>query len=118
MNAHHLLADLFECESSRLNDPQLIREAMLGAARSCGATIVADSVHQFSPQGVSGVVVIAESHLTIHTWPQEGYAAIDVFTCGVALRAEKAVRHLAAALGSTRQRVTEVPRGIDPGAMG
>jgi S-adenosylmethionine decarboxylase len=59
-----------------------VREAMLSAARESGATVVTDVFHQFNPHGVSGVVVIAESHIAIHTWPEHGFAAVDVFTCG------------------------------------
>jgi len=54
---------------------------MLAAAKESGATILGESFHQFSPQGVSGVIIIAESHLTVHTWPEHGYAGADIFTC-------------------------------------
>jgi S-adenosylmethionine decarboxylase proenzyme len=78
----HILAEFFECEPEILNDAQRIETYMKRAAIECGATIVSSTFHTFNPHGVSGVVVIAESHLAIHTWPEYGYAAIDVFTCG------------------------------------
>ncbi len=78
----HILVELYDCNSEILNDPKKIEESMNKAADLAGATIVSSSFHHFSPHGVSGVVVIAESHLTIHTWPEYGYAAVDLFTCG------------------------------------
>ncbi len=58
------------------------REIVLRAAKECGATILDDFFHQFQPFGVSGVVLIAESHISVHTWPENGFAAADIFTCG------------------------------------
>lgn len=106
-----ILADLYQCDPAVLNDPALIQAAMIEAARRSGATIVADCFHRFSPHGVSGVVVIAESHLAIHTWPEHGYAAVDLFTCGERLRADEALRYLAQALGSQHhsQRALQRP---------
>jgi S-adenosylmethionine decarboxylase len=78
----HILAEFFHCDVERLNDPVFIQNLMMEAARACGATIVQSIFHSFNPHGVSGVVVIAESHLAIHTWPEYGHAAVDVFTCG------------------------------------
>ena len=77
-----LIGDLYECSAELLNDVGRVEEILLGAARIVNATILSTSFHSFTPQGVSGVVVIAESHLAIHTWPEHGYAAVDVFTCG------------------------------------
>lgn len=106
-----ILADLYQCDPAVLNDPALIQAAMIEAARRSGATIVADCFHRFSPHGVSGVVVIAESHLAIHTWPEHGYAAVDLFTCGATLRPDEGLRHLALMLGSRRQARRTIPRG-------
>lgn len=78
----HILAEFFECDHEILKDTNLIEKYMNEAAVKCGATIVQSCFHTFNPYGVSGVVVISESHLAIHTWPELGYAAIDVFTCG------------------------------------
>lgn len=88
MNAlgKHLLVELHGCDPEALKSIDLIREAMVSAAREANATIVGVSFHEFSPFGVSGVVVIAESHLTIHTWPEYRYAAVDIFTCGDTLK--------------------------------
>lgn len=79
---HHILADFYHCNPGKLNDVELVRTFMHEAAVKAGATIVQENFHKYAPVGVSGVVVIQESHLTIHTWPECGYAAVDLFTCG------------------------------------
>ncbi len=78
----HILAELYGCDSTVLNDRQQIEVIFVDAALKAGAEVREVAFHKFSPHGVSGVVVISESHLTIHTWPEYGYAAVDVFTCG------------------------------------
>ncbi|HJX13121.1 MAG TPA: adenosylmethionine decarboxylase [Dehalococcoidales bacterium] len=114
MNAlgRHLLIELQDCNEEALNDLGYLRDAMLTAARECGAVVLGDSFHRFSPQGVSGVVVIAESHLSIHTWPEFGYAAVDVFTCGTTVRPEKAAEVLIEKLGARHHSQMEIPRGL------
>ena len=86
----HLLLELNDCDPKLLNDISFIREVMLAAANESGATVLGESFHQFSPQGVSGVIIIAESHLSVHTWPEHGYAGADIFTCGTRVKPEKA----------------------------
>jgi len=108
----HLLVELYDCDREVLNDLDLIRDVMVKAAIDCGAVVLGDSFHRFSPQGVSGVVVIAESHLSIHTWPEYGYAAVDVFTCGTTVHPEKAAEVLIDRLGSKHHSITEIPRGV------
>ncbi len=114
MNAlgRHLLVELYDCDREALNDLDLLRDVMVKAAIDCGAVVLGDSFHRFSPQGVSGVVVIAESHLSIHTWPEYGYAAVDVFTCGTTVNPEKAAEVLIEKLGSKNHSMTEIPRGV------
>lgn len=87
-----LVIELFDCVDQRFDDIQWIEESMLEAARQANATIITSAFHKFSPIGISGVVVIAESHLAIHTWPEYGYAAVDVFTCGDVLDGAQAGR--------------------------
>ncbi|MDD5091153.1 MAG: adenosylmethionine decarboxylase [Candidatus Wallbacteria bacterium] len=84
MNAlgRHILVEFYNCDKGLINDLAHVEESMKEAARVAGATIVKSVFHLFNPHGVSGVVVIAESHLAIHTWPEYGYCAIDLFTCG------------------------------------
>ena len=96
----HILADLWCCDSDQINDVPLLTSLLSGAAEKAGAMIVKADFHRFEPQGVSGVVVIAQSHITIHTWPELGYAALDVFTCGDNVDPLSAVVHVAEGLKS------------------
>lgn len=77
-----ILVEFYDCDSPSINDVKFIEEAMLNATKAANATIISHNFHKFSPYGVSGVVVIAESHVAIHTWPEYNYAAVDIFTCG------------------------------------
>jgi S-adenosylmethionine decarboxylase len=108
----HLLLELREAEPETLNDVEEIKRILMKAAEEAGATIIDYTFRKFSPQGVSGVVVIAESHLSIHTWPEYGYAAVDIFTCGDSLKPEKAVSIIVEATKSKNPMVIEVKRGI------
>jgi S-adenosylmethionine decarboxylase len=78
----HILIDYYSCSVEVLNDALLLEKYLLETAYLIGATVVSVQFNAFNPIGVSGVVIIAESHLTIHTWPELGYAAVDFFTCG------------------------------------
>jgi len=108
----HLLIDLQDCNKEALNDLGFLRDAMVSAAIDCGAVVLGESFHRFSPQGVSGVVVIAESHLSIHTWPEYGYAAVDIFTCGTTVNPEKAAEVLIEKLGAENPSLMEIQRGL------
>lgn len=78
----HLLADFWGVPESLLNDMDRLRDILYTAAKAGNCTVVSEKFHRFSPVGVTGVLVLAESHLSIHTWPEDGYCAIDAFTCG------------------------------------
>ena len=78
----HILVEFYDCDPAVLNDLSLVESSMKEAAVAAGSTIVDAVFRRFAPHGISGVVVIAESHLAIHTWPEYGYAAVDLFTCG------------------------------------
>jgi S-adenosylmethionine decarboxylase proenzyme len=108
----HLLIELQDCDREALNDLDFLRNAMIEAAIACGATVLGESFHHFSPQGVSGVVVIAESHLSIHTWPEYGYAAVDVFTCGTTVEPTRAAEALIEKLGAKKHSLMEIQRGL------
>lgn len=107
-----MVVEFYGCNSEILNDVAAIKRAMRGAAIASGATIVQDAFHLFNPHGVSGVVVIAESHLAIHTWPEYGYAAVDLFTCGDDVSPDKAFQHLQKHLESANYSAMEMKRGI------
>ena len=108
---HHTLIELHGCDPAKLRDAAGVRALMLEAVARSGGTYVTDTFHHFSPHGVSGVIVIAESHATIHTWPEHGYAAADVFTCGAAFRHEVFFGLMRDGLGATRADTRTLERG-------
>ena len=114
MNAlgRQLLLELKDCNKEVLNDPDYLKICLHDAADHIGATVVNECFHSFAPQGVSGVLVISESHICIHTWPEHGYAAIDIFTCGDSVKPELAINQLVKKLGSKNPSFIELKRGI------
>lgn len=107
-----LMVELYGCNPDILNDVDGVAEAMESAAHVSGATVVEKVFHHFNPYGVSGVVVIAESHLAIHTWPEYGYAAVDLFTCGEDVDPYKGFDYLKEVLQAGNLSVTEMKRGL------
>jgi len=107
-----IILELYGCDSGLLNDEKLIEGALTDAARIAGAHIVGTRFHKFSPHGVSGIVVISESHITIHTWPEYGYAAIDVFTCGDGFDNDSAIKCIKDHFEPKHVTVMELKRGI------
>ncbi|MFD3157134.1 adenosylmethionine decarboxylase [Haloimpatiens sp. FM7330] len=108
----HILAEIYDCKLEVLNDKEYIEKVMVESALKAGAEVREVAFHKFSPQGVSGVVIISESHLTIHTWPEFGYAAVDVFTCGDTVNPWDACNYMTEFLGAKNMTATEVKRGI------
>ncbi len=108
----HIVCELSGCTPSILTDVDAVREMMIGAAEASRATIMEVAFHRFQPQGVSGVVVLAESHISIHTWPEMGYAAMDFYTCGDHTDPWLACEHAARVLGAGNMITTEVKRGV------
>ncbi|NWF77497.1 MAG: adenosylmethionine decarboxylase [Chloroflexi bacterium] len=108
----HLLLELKMCNKEVLDDLDFLKECLNEAAIQSGATVVGESFYHFSPYGVSGVVNIAESHIAVHTWPEYGYAAVDVFTCGNNVDPEKAARLIIERLGAQTHSLIELRRGI------
>lgn len=111
----HILAEMYGCPFEVLNDVKKVEDIMVNAALEAGAEVREFVFHKFSPQGVSGVVVISESHLAIHTWPELGYAAIDVFTCGDKVNPWDACNYLAEFFGADYVNASEIQRGIMEG---
>jgi spermidine synthase len=106
-----ILLELYQCEPALLDKTDWIEMIMLEAANLMKATVVMHQFHQFSPHGVSGVVVIQESHLAIHTWPEFGYAAIDIFTCGESLNPSIVTEFLKLSFKATQISIVEIMRG-------
>jgi len=106
----HIIIDLYEAEG--LNDQESIEAAMLECIEKAGATLLHIHLHPFEPTGVSGVAVLAESHISVHTWPENGYAAFDVFMCGDA-EPEKCIDILGRAFNAGRVNVKQLNRGTE-----
>jgi S-adenosylmethionine decarboxylase len=109
----HVIAELFNCDELHINNLKKVEEVMMAAAELSKATIIKPFFHKFSPYGISGVIIIAESHFTIHTWPEHGYAAVDIFTCGD-LGYQAALDHIKNELGAERCTLFQFQRGILP----
>ena len=112
----HFLIEYHGCNPDTLDNVDLVRDIMVFAANESGATILNTYLHKFSPQGVSGVIVIAESHIAIHTWPEHGYAAVDIFTCGSNVNPWVAYKIMKDKLGSSESSTKEITRGTLPKA--
>jgi len=108
----HLILELYDCGAHIIGDNSLLSEGLLDAVREAGATIVESVFHEFSPGGLSGVIVIAESHVTIHTWPERGYAAVDAFTCGDPKLPERIEQNLIELLEAKNFKSTVLDRGV------
>jgi len=116
MFGSQVVLDLYECETDHLDDLAWVKRTLVNAALAAGATIIETVFHKFSPWGISGVIVIAESHLAIHIWPETRYAAIDVFTCGENVRMDVASAFLTRAFRSKRAVQRRFTRGDDDSA--
>lgn len=108
----HIIVELSECNAEILSDVDQVSSILVAAAKAANAEVLQTAFHRFSPQGVSGVVVIAESHLSIHTWPEYGYAAMDIYTCGDNTQPWKACRFAALEFQAKQMLTTEVRRGM------
>ncbi|WP_148357891.1 adenosylmethionine decarboxylase [Peribacillus simplex] len=112
----HVISELWGCDFEKLNNIDLIEKIFVDAALKSGAEVREVAFHKFAPQGVSGVVIISESHLTIHSFPEHGYASIDVYTCGN-LDPNIAADYIAEALNAQTRENIELPRGLGPVQM-
>jgi len=110
----HLIIEMYECLSDQLNDLDWVKSVLIEAAKRAQATIVDTVFHRVKPTGILGVIVIAESHITIHTWPEYRYAAVDIFTCGKTLKGSEAASYIVKKFRSANPSVKEVLRGLYP----
>lgn len=108
----HLIVELYGCSSELLNNLVQVEKILIEAVELSKATIVQPVFHHFSPHGVSGVVVIAESHFTIHTWPEYGYCALDIFTCGEQIDPDESLQFMRERFQAQNMSVMEIKRGI------
>ncbi|PKA05218.1 S-adenosylmethionine decarboxylase proenzyme [Leptospira ellisii] len=108
----HVIAEFYDCDYETINNHELVEDIMLKSVDLSGATTIKSVFHRFSPYGVSGVVVVSESHFAIHTWPEYGYCAVDVFTCGDLIDNQAALDYLKEKFGSKSISVVEMKRGV------
>ena len=109
----HLLLELWGCNQN-INDPSSVRRALVDSVEAIGATLLDVNVHTFSPYGVTGVAVLAESHMSLHSWPEHGYLAVDIFTCGNSARPREAMNVLHTVFEPEKIEVQELRRGVRP----
>lgn len=107
-----IIVELYDCNPQKLNDVAYIESTLLAAVEASQATIISHDFHKFNPHGVSGVVIIAESHVSLHSWPEYGYAAVDIFTCGSTIDPWIIQDRLKVALESQNCSSMEMKRGL------
>ena len=117
-HGNHFVCELSKCNAHALDDIEAVKHALYEAANAAGATVLEGYFHRFEPMGVSGLLCLAESHLSIHTWPEAGYAAVDIYTCGANVKPDNAIAILTAAFSAQRKHVTLIDRGLAPDANG
>lgn len=108
----HLILELWGCRN--LNSTEIVERALRDVVRACDLTLLDLNVYPFTPVGVTGVAVVSESHVLVHTWPEYGYAAVDVFTCGDRANPEAAIPLLRNHFEPERVQIMEINRGILP----
>ena len=111
----HVLYELYDCHATRLDDRGRMREVLYDAVRSVKMVPLEDASHQYQPQGVSVVILVAESHIAIHTWPEYGYAAVDFFSCRTDIDPQRVCSVLKHALNPGRVEMQVIQRGSRAG---
>ncbi len=109
---NHLIVELYDCRKEIINDARSVEKALIEAVRISGARMIQSVVHEFNPHGISGVIVIEESHFSVHTWPEYGYCALDIFTCGDEIDHYSALQYLKKEFQAKNLSVTEMKRGM------
>ncbi len=112
---HHYIVEASGCNPEVIGNINKVQEILVKAAEIAGVKVWAVTFNIFPPNGVSGVVVISESHISIHTWPERGYAALDIYTCGGEGDPEEATIWAVKQFGATAYHITEITRGLDEG---
>jgi len=111
----HYIVEASGCDPEIISSVSMVEDILVKAAELAGVQIWSISFHRFQPHGVSGVVVISESHLSVHTWPEVGYVALDIYTCGKDAKPEIAVEYALEQFKATSVHVTEISRGLQEG---
>ena len=106
----HLLLELYKCDYEKLNDESFLRCTLNRAAKLANATVLNLISNKFEPQGVTAIVLLAESHISIHSWPESNYSAVDIFTCGQNMMPEFASQYLIEALEAEEHSLRVIER--------
>lgn len=107
----HCILELYECPKDLLNNLIFIRDSLQEAARLAESTLLKEITHQFHPYGVTALALLAESHISVHTWPETGYIAVDIFTCGQHSEPEKACKFFVEIFHARNYMLLKFPRG-------
>jgi S-adenosylmethionine decarboxylase len=110
----HCILELYDCSEALLNDAEFVRDSLREAAKQANATLLNEVLHQFEPHGITALALLSESHISVHTWPEVRYAALDVFTCGSHTDPEEACRYLIKAFRAGRHSMTKLRRNPPP----
>ena len=108
----HYLLDFYDCDIRYLTSVSKIKDLMTKAGKIGNFNVVKRCFHQFKPYGVSGVMVLKESHFTIHTWPEHQYAAVDIFLCDTNINIENVVKYLCGIFSTNNYKIKEIDRGV------
>jgi len=112
---HHYIVEASGCDPEIISSVEKVQQILVKAAEIAGAQVWSVSFSKFFPHGVSGVVVISESHISSHTWPEFGYGAMDFYTCGESVNPEKGLNYAVEAFGASSAHITEITRGLEEG---
>jgi S-adenosylmethionine decarboxylase len=112
---HHYIVEASGCDPCVISSVEKVQQILVKAAEISGAQVWSVSFSKFPPQGVSGVVVISESHISTHTWPEFRYGAMDFYTCGESVDPESGLNYAVEAFGAASAHITEITRGLDEG---
>ncbi|MBM7867838.1 adenosylmethionine decarboxylase [Heliobacterium gestii] len=110
----HVAIDTWGVDFEKLNDARFLEEQMIEAAKAAGATVLSSQKQQFDPQGATVLVLLSESHISIHTYPEKGFAALDCYTCGETVDPEVAINHMIKVLVPKKTSVKLLKRGDGP----
>lgn len=110
MKGKHYLVDLYECNLSKINDPIFIDSLLTEASKIARSTLLDLKLHLFEPQGITGFALLAQSHISIHTWPENGYVAVDIYTCGEDTDPAKAVKFIIEELEAKKHLIKNIAR--------
>ncbi len=112
---HHYIVEASDCDPKIISSVEKVQQILVKAAEIAGAQVCSVTFSKFPPKGVSGVVVISESHISAHTWPEFGYGAMDFYTCGDDVDPEKGLNYAVEAFGASSAHIKEITRGLEEG---